>query len=200
MEDDLTRFYLEGCGGGTLQESYDLDIYFAARHTALDCVEKRGIKGYYFIIGDEQAYPHVRAEQVANLVGDKLQGDIPIKSIISEAQKLYRVCYVYAATGSYPGNTEKIRQSWVDLLGGEYVLDLETPEAIAELIATQIGLCEGRVGYNAALANLKDAGASDAVIGAVSTGLARYAAPSMEKVAQGVVPSSGEVVDSIERT
>lgn len=32
-------------------------MYFIARHTAIDCWEKHGCKGYLFLIGDEMAYP-----------------------------------------------------------------------------------------------------------------------------------------------
>ena len=55
MEDDLGRMYMEGCGGGSYEESYQNVIYFFARHTSIDCLEKRGRKGYLFIVGDEHA-------------------------------------------------------------------------------------------------------------------------------------------------
>ena len=44
-----------------MTESYELAMYFMARHTALDCHEKRGKRGYLFIIGDEMAYPQGQA-------------------------------------------------------------------------------------------------------------------------------------------
>ena len=46
MDDDLGRLFLEGGGGGQSTESYELAMYFTARHTAIDCFEKRGEKGY----------------------------------------------------------------------------------------------------------------------------------------------------------
>jgi hypothetical protein len=55
MDDDLSRILLEGGGGGQKTESYELAMYFMARHTAADCYEKRGKRGYLFIIGDELA-------------------------------------------------------------------------------------------------------------------------------------------------
>ena len=42
MDDDLGRILLEGGGGGQKTESYELAMYFMARHTAIDCFEKRG--------------------------------------------------------------------------------------------------------------------------------------------------------------
>ncbi len=61
IEDDLGRLYLEGGGGGHITESYELAMYFMARHTAIDCWEKRGQRGYLFLIGDEIPYPRVEA-------------------------------------------------------------------------------------------------------------------------------------------
>src|SRR3954447_10639621 len=72
MDDDLGRMYLEGGGGGQNTESYELAAYFMARHTAMDCFEKRGEKGYLFIIGDEQYYPRVKWKEVERIIGDNL--------------------------------------------------------------------------------------------------------------------------------
>ena len=63
MDDDLGRIVLEGGGGGQMTESYELAMYFMARHTVTDCCEKRGRRGYLFIIGDELAYPQVKARR-----------------------------------------------------------------------------------------------------------------------------------------
>ena len=65
MDDDLGRILLEGGGGGQKTESYELAMYFMARHTATDCFGERGRRGYLFIIGDEMAYPRVKPGEVA---------------------------------------------------------------------------------------------------------------------------------------
>src|SRR3954470_10735394 len=56
MDQNLENMILEGGGGGQKTESYELMLYVAARHTAIDCWEKRRRKGYLFMIGDETAY------------------------------------------------------------------------------------------------------------------------------------------------
>ena len=53
MDEHLGNMVLEGGGGGQMTESYELAMYFMARHTAIDCHEKRRRRGYLFIIGDE---------------------------------------------------------------------------------------------------------------------------------------------------
>src|SRR4051812_34048661 len=65
IEEDLSKLFLEGGGGGHITESYELAMYFMARHTSLDCHEKRGRRGYLFIIGDEAPYPCVKRKEVA---------------------------------------------------------------------------------------------------------------------------------------
>ena len=77
MDDDLSRILLEGGGGGQKTESYELALYFMARHTVADCYERRGRRGYLFIIGDEMAYPRVKAAEVAEVIGDGLQAPCP---------------------------------------------------------------------------------------------------------------------------
>src|SRR5262249_20618935 len=62
IEEDLGRLFLEGGGGGQVTESYELAMHFLAHHTSLDCVEKRGKKGYAFLIGDEAPYPRVKRQ------------------------------------------------------------------------------------------------------------------------------------------
>src|SRR5258706_8080797 len=42
IEEDLGKLFLEGGGGGQVTESYELAMYFMARHTSIDCHEKRG--------------------------------------------------------------------------------------------------------------------------------------------------------------
>ena len=69
MDDDLGRILLEGGGGGQKTESYELALYFMARHTAIDCYAKRGRRGYLFVIGDEMAYPQVKPAEVRDVIG-----------------------------------------------------------------------------------------------------------------------------------
>jgi hypothetical protein len=63
----LTRIWLEEGGGGTGLESYELAAWFYARRTRL----ADGVKGYFFITGDEGFYPQVSAEHLAqHIIGE----------------------------------------------------------------------------------------------------------------------------------
>ncbi len=94
MDDELGKIYLEGGGGGQVHETYELGVYFMARHTVIDCFEKRGHKGYLFTIGDEKPYTVVRRQHVADLIGDALERDIPVEQIVAEVQQRYEYFHI----------------------------------------------------------------------------------------------------------
>jgi hypothetical protein len=169
IDDDLARLYLEGGGGGHITESYELAMYFLARHTALDCLEKRGRRGYLFLIGDEAPYPRLKRKEVQALIGDRLQADIPVEDLISELQAMYDVYFVLPKM-THHWNNQTIHRRWVGLLG-QNVLRLENPAGICELIASTVGLAEGRVGLEDLTDDLAKAGSSKTVARAVGKAL-----------------------------
>src|SRR5215472_8043511 len=94
MDDDLGRILLEGGGGGQKTESYELALYFMASHTAIDCHEKRGKRGYLFLIGDEMAYKRVDRAQVRRVIGDDLSENVPLPALMAEVTRKYDVYYI----------------------------------------------------------------------------------------------------------
>jgi hypothetical protein len=170
IEEDLGRLFLEGGGGGQTTESYELALYFMARHTSIDCFQKRGRRGYLFVIGDEMPYPRVKRREVADYLGARLQQDFPIEELIAELQRTYDVYYVLPKMTSHWNNKEVYRR-WVGLLG-QNVLRLEDPAGICELIASAIGLAEGKVSPEGLDGDLREAGASATIAHAVSRALA----------------------------
>lgn len=164
IENDLTNLYLEQGGGGQKSESYELGLYFLARKTAMDCLEKRGKKGYAFIIGDEMAYATVRRTQVATYFGDTLEADIPLEVIVKEVQEKYDLYYILPNLTSYY-NDPQVEKFWRNLLGQNFI-KLDDPEGVSELLATLVGAAEGTVGDIEE--DLKDVGTAMSVASAVS--------------------------------
>jgi hypothetical protein len=173
IEEDLGKLFMEGGGGGQITESYELAMYFMARHTAIDCCEKRGKRGYLFIVGDEAPYPRIKRKEVEKLIGDGLQADLPIEELIAELQRTWDVYFVIPRMTQH-WNNEVVRRRWAQLLG-QNVLRLEEPAGICELIALTIGLAEGKADLDDLAAELEETGSSEAVVRAVGNALERVA-------------------------
>lgn len=137
MADDLGKVLMEGQGGGSNHESYQNAIYFFARHTSIDCFEKRGRKGYLFIVGDELPYAHVSHNEVKKLMGDTLEADIPTADIVKECQQKYEIYYVLPR-GTHNFNSTVIHEAWRTLLGADKVILLNDAADICETIATAV--------------------------------------------------------------
>jgi hypothetical protein len=165
MDEDLGRIVLEGGGGGQMTESYELAMYFMARHTSIDCYEKRGRRGYLFLIGDEMPYPAVSDAQVRALIGDDLgRQPTTTREIVAELRRRYHVYYILPSGSSYVGNTE-VLETWRDLLG-QNVIELDDLDAVCETIALTIGLEEGAIDLDQGLDDLREIGSgSGATVG-----------------------------------
>lgn len=171
MDQWLTRIFLEGMGGGNEGESYDLAFYFAAKHTSMDCWEKRGRKGYLFVSGDEPPM-HVSAHAVADRIGDRLEGDITMKKIAKEASKTFHCFFLIPDKG----RAARCERPWRDVLGDNVIVQ-EYPEDTCVVAATLIGLTEGTLeDIEAAAAKLKKLGRDKDQINRVIRAVEPYAA------------------------
>jgi hypothetical protein len=172
MDDDLGRILLEGGGGGQKTESYELALYFMARHTAIDCHEKRGKRGYLFIIGDEMAYPRVKHAEVCRVIGDGQLAEFPLAEIVGEVQRKWDTYYILPEGASYAGDRQ-VLEFWRSLFG-QNVIELADLDSVCETIALTIGLGEAAIDLDEGLADLRDVGS--AAGGAVSKALAAIGA------------------------
>ncbi len=170
MDAHLANLVLEGGGGGQDTESYELAMYFLARHTVIDSWAKRRKKGYAFFIGDECAYSAVKRHEVARLIGDQLTEDIPVRHIVSELRERYHTFYILPR-GAAHGGERKMLNFWRDLLG-QNVLELDDPEAVCETIALAIGLSEGVIDVDEGAADLTDLSAPAAAVHAARSAVA----------------------------
>lgn len=175
-EDDLSALLLEGGGGGQTMESYELAMYFMARHTACDCVEKRARKGYLFIIGDEKPYDRVKGREVQAVIGDTLQADIPTADMVAELRRTWHVFYIIPKAGSY-WRDPQVLEPWRALLG-QYVVEVEDHSAVCETIAMLIGLSEG-VDLEEGVTDLMDAGADRHAVTVARSAVRDYACTAL---------------------
>lgn len=156
MDEQLRAILLEGGGGGQKSESYELAGYFMATHIVTDAWEKRGKKGYLFLIGDELNKPKLAARHIRSVIGDSVRRDVSVQSIYRELAERWHIYYILPNQSSYYDDPE-IADHWRGLLGQGF-LKLDDPAAVCELIALTIGLEEGRVDMDSGLADLRDVG------------------------------------------
>lgn len=183
MDDDITRFWLEGGGGGgEPQESYLDAIYFAGARTSTDCIEKRGKKGYLFVIGDEKSYPTLTKGEMAAVIGltakttdgkisaPVVQGDLTAKEVVDLASEKWEIFFLI------PNKTSHYRAGWLPewwarLINSQHIIKVDDPEAICETIGMTIGLLEGTVDADGMRKDLKDLGTHAKVVDATTTAL-----------------------------
>jgi hypothetical protein len=140
MDQWLTWTYLEGGGGGTGQESYELGLYFLAMHTEMDCMVKRKKRGYLFMTGDEVPYPTLSRHVVDAVIGDRLDEDLTCEEIVAELQKTFIPFFIIPDRA----RAKRCERRWRDLLG-DHVLCLEDPVDVCFVAAGAMLLSEGRV-------------------------------------------------------
>ncbi len=137
MDQWLTWSYLEGGGGGTGHESYELAFYIAAQHTDMDNWVKRKKKGYLFLTGDELPYPAVSRHQIEALIGEKLDEDIPIQEVIAAAAETYHLFFLIPDLG----RRQNCEARWRELLG-DHTICMESPQDACSVAAAIVALTE----------------------------------------------------------
>lgn len=179
MDQWLTRMYLEGGGGGG-NETYELAMYFAARHTATDAWEKRGRKGYLFITGDEPTNQAVLARHVQAVMGEDLSEDIPLADMVAEVSQRYHTFFLIPDQA----RARQVGDDWRGVLG-DHVIGLHSPDDTAVASALLIGFTEGQISdMDAAARKLEDelnwtGSARNRVLDAVATYAASLGALGM---------------------
>jgi hypothetical protein len=140
VDEHLRNTILVRDGGSNDHESYDLILLAAAKMTVLDCLEKRGRKGYFFMYADEPIKTHVDANEVQNVFGISAEGRLSVSEVIKELKRQYHV-YVIWPEGGYA----HARAQYEKLFGEECVVSLQHPNLICELIGSLVGLTEKKI-------------------------------------------------------
>src|SRR5690348_738392 len=172
MDQWLTWSFLEGRGGGSGEESYDLAFYIAAQHTDMDNWVKRKKKGYLFLTGDENPYPAVSRHHIEALVGEKLDEDIPIEEVIAAAAETYNVFFLIPDLA----RGKRCEKRWRNLLGN-HTICMESPADACAVAAAIVGLTEKLIpDLDALAAVLTSNGIDRQHIGSTVRALQDYAA------------------------
>jgi hypothetical protein len=138
----LTDIYLEGGGGGNDGESYLLAWYFAAKHTAIDCLEKRGQKGILFTIGDEPVLTEVPSRVLQKMMGEGQYENYTAAALLSAAQSMYHCFHIHIHETS-AGSRQRSIDGWKQLLSNNLVVakrKTDVAHIISSLVLNTISL------------------------------------------------------------
>lgn len=145
----LTQLWLEGGGGNNRFESYNAIWYFAAFHTEIDSLIKRGKRGYLFTVGDEEFPGDLTKEQIKAICGDDASQHLDGRTLLEMAQRKFDVYHVVIKQGSYAsGHLDRVRESWKLL--GQQVIYLDDYTKLPETIISAMEVAEGRDAHGSA--------------------------------------------------
>ena len=132
----LTSVFLEGGGGGNDGESYLLAWYFAAKHTSIDCFEKRKQKGFLFTIGDEPPLEKIDGNYLKHIMGDGQYEDLTAFSLLEKVREMYNVFHINVGETA-SGSRQTVVDAWKQILK-DNLLVAKHHDDIASLIADTI--------------------------------------------------------------
>jgi hypothetical protein len=139
----LENIYYEKRGGGNNSESYVFSWYFAAKHTSIDCFEKRNKKGYLFTIGDEMPTPGLLASEIERILGYSPETDFTAEQLLTLVLRQWEVFHIIIEEGIYcAGRRDQVVNAWQKLLG-QRAIPLSDHTKLAEVIVSTLQVCEG---------------------------------------------------------
>lgn len=121
IAEQLLELWLENRGGDS-PEDYPLLWYFAAKHTDIDCFNKRGEKGFCFTIGDADCHSEISSSSFERVFGDKTP-KMTADKIAAEAGKSFEVFHIMIdkhpakeINAAIPGRVAYIGRDEIDYL------------------------------------------------------------------------------------
>lgn len=142
LDTHLDNLFLEGNGGGNGGETASLLWYYLNNHVVTDAWEKRGKKGYFFLIADEIALD-LRPDQIKRYIGvdeapsaDKLTA----KALAAQLKEKWEVFVLLMDNGS--AFRQGSKKFYTDLFGAQRLIILEDDTTVCETIGALIGRME----------------------------------------------------------
>ena len=130
----ISKIYLEGGGGSTADESYELAAYFYLNK----CDVINAELPYFFVTGDEHFYPSMQPKYFKEVLGiqeDKLMS----KDVWKELLKKFNVFHLHKKYFQQDEEVEILTQ-WKLAIGENRILPIETPKACIDVILGVIAL------------------------------------------------------------
>jgi len=126
--------------------SYDnLVWYFAAKHTDIDCYNKRGKKGFLFCIGDEvcgyEDGDRLSPAQIKNIYGDVVTANQKIEDTYAMASEKYEIFHIVTDMGY---RFDRAMESWNKMMPGRVAsINEHNIQYLSEVITAIMQLVSG---------------------------------------------------------
>lgn len=167
MIQQITSLHIQGGGGGNGSESYIIPQYFAAKHTRLESLEKRGEKGILFVIGDDGPTPSFTQFEREKTFGknniQKVRGTLSAEDILEMAEEKFHVYQIIVHGGTYYSG---MVTEWRHLLKG-HALDISDTSCIPDLVIAVMRMYDGMT-KSEAIAQISDPRTREIVSDAMS--------------------------------
>lgn len=149
--------------GQDAPEEYQLGL-FAAAYLTKATIRRYGLKGYYFVVGDETGREKLNLKLLERVFGPKVMekafGSKPPQSLPTTRDAAKKVLEDWHAFFLQVGRNSETTEWWSNLFGRERVILLPRTGDLAEVQAAIIGLTEGILNWRSAIEFLKEADAS----------------------------------------
>lgn len=132
----LESLVIEGGGGGTRKESYELAAgYFL---NAVDVA--RGVKPILVFIGDESPYAKLTGSQLAALGVADVE-DMDTEELFKKLNEVYDVHLIHKPYSHYADSpvTGEVKAAWLPLLPPEHIHPLREPERVVDTLFGILG-------------------------------------------------------------
>jgi hypothetical protein len=158
IDDELDNVLIEGCGGGNDGETSSLLARFVGSNIRTDAWEKRGKKGYFFLIGDEKTFG-CKGEQLRQFMGLPQASDESEDDIFARVREQWDVYMLLI--DNYSSKAQHSKEQYTKLTGGEqHVITIADGSLAAATIVSVIGAVEATADYQHIADDLIDAGFS----------------------------------------
>lgn len=181
IDENLDNVLIEGGGGGNDGETSTAIAWYVGNHVETDAWDKRGKKGYLFLIGDECAFT-ITSRQAKKFLGENVQSGITPKMAFDAAKERWHVFFLLI--DNYSAKYQHSRDKYERLIGKDNVITLQDASAAPAVIASVIGVVEDTVSHDELSAKLMGAGFSEEaarIATSATRGLARISQSEISK-------------------
>eukprot|EP00455_Lapot_gusevi_P018113 TRINITY_DN1981_c0_g7_i3.p1 TRINITY_DN1981_c0_g7~~TRINITY_DN1981_c0_g7_i3.p1 ORF type:complete len:233 (+),score=88.64 TRINITY_DN1981_c0_g7_i3:343-1041(+) len=136
IDDEISKLWLVGGGGGNAHESYELAGYYYLRHATFPNLPE-GRKPFLFITGDEHFYSTISRTILREIVGDEVPQEVTAGDIFQELNERFHVFYLHKP---YYSNDADVVSQWRSVLPESNVLCFSEAKACVDVMLGAIAL------------------------------------------------------------